>query len=102
MVLSYNILGIRYVRTLSDKLKCFGELIKENIVGLALTNPLKQLMRSFITVDYTKCEDGTYGRNCNNACSGNCFDEEPCNKKTGVCDNGCKDGYINGLCDERE
>lgn len=45
-----------------------------------------------------ECEDGTYGYNCTNNCSGQCLHNSPCNKYTGHCDNGCNPGYTNSDC----
>ena len=47
------------------------------------------------------CEDGTFGYDCINNCSGNCLDDSPCNKQTGHCEGGCKPGYTNVLCNKR-
>lgn len=46
------------------------------------------------------CDDGTYGYNCSNNCSGQCLNDSPCNKETGHCDRGCKPGYTNNSCNE--
>lgn len=46
----------------------------------------------------TECEDGTYGYNCTNKCSGHCLNDSTCNKQTGHCDNGCYPGYTNRNC----
>lgn len=45
-----------------------------------------------------ECDDGTYGYNCINNCSGHCLDDYPCNKETGRCDVGCKPGYTTDNC----
>lgn len=44
------------------------------------------------------CDNGTYGYNCVNNCSGHCLNDSPCNKQTGHCDWGCKPGYTNSKC----
>lgn len=47
-----------------------------------------------------ECEDGTYGYDCTNNCSGHCLNVSTCNKQTGHCDKGCKPGYTNGDCNK--
>lgn len=48
----------------------------------------------------TVCDNGTYGYNCTNTCSGHCLNDSLCNKQTGQCDGGCKPGYTNNHCSE--
>lgn len=45
-----------------------------------------------------ECDDGRYGYNCVNTCSGNCLDGAPCDKETGYCLVGCKQGYTYENC----
>lgn len=47
-----------------------------------------------------ECEDGTYGYDCTNNCSGHCLKDSPCNKQTGHCSGGCKPGYTNSNCNK--
>lgn len=47
-----------------------------------------------------ECNEGTYGYNCTNKCSGHCLNNSPCNKQTGHCDGGCNPGYTNSNCSE--
>lgn len=44
------------------------------------------------------CDDGTYGYDCGNNCSGHCLNDSSCNKQTGHCDKGCELGYTNTDC----
>lgn len=44
-----------------------------------------------------ECNDGTYGKNCNNTC-GHC--DPPCDKITGKCPHGCKPGYEGVFCNK--
>lgn len=46
----------------------------------------------------TECNDGTFGYDCTNNCSGHCLDNSPCNKQIGHCNLGCDPGYTNGDC----
>uniref|UniRef100_K1R1W2 Multiple epidermal growth factor-like domains 10 n=1 Tax=Magallana gigas TaxID=29159 RepID=K1R1W2_MAGGI len=46
----------------------------------------------------TVCDDGTYGYNCVNNCSGHCLNGSHCNKHTGYCDEGCSPGYTDSDC----
>lgn len=45
-----------------------------------------------------ECDDGTYGYDCIDNCSGHCLNNFPCNKQTGHCDRRCKHGYTNSKC----
>lgn len=42
------------------------------------------------------CDDGSYGYDCVNNCSGHCLNGSHCNKQAGHCDKGCNPGYTNG------
>lgn len=44
------------------------------------------------------CDDGTYGHDCKNNCSGHCMNGSQCNKLTGHCDRGCNPGYTGSDC----
>lgn len=44
------------------------------------------------------CLDGHYGLNCALKCVGRCKDHDLCNHTTGLCDNGCADGWTGGNC----
>lgn len=44
------------------------------------------------------CDDGAYGYNCVNKCSGHCLNGSSCNKQTGQCERGCSPGYTNNDC----
>ncbi|XP_052794115.1 uncharacterized protein LOC128227522 [Mya arenaria] len=41
----------------------------------------------------TECLDGTFGDECRRNCSKNCSGGDICNKKNGLCPNGCLPGY---------
>lgn len=49
---------------------------------------------------FKECDDGIYGYNCVNNCSGHCINNSPCNKQTGQCDKGCNPGYTNSKCNK--
>lgn len=44
------------------------------------------------------CPGGHYGLSCAEKCVGQCKDQDHCNHTTGVCDNGCADGWTGGNC----
>lgn len=44
------------------------------------------------------CESGFYGLNCTDLCSSHCENNDPCDHISGVCPNGCQDGYIGARC----
>lgn len=46
----------------------------------------------------TECSPGYFGVSCREECKGHCINNEPCNHVTGMCLNGCKDGFIGTLC----
>ncbi|XP_078327529.1 uncharacterized protein LOC111116790 [Crassostrea virginica] len=48
----------------------------------------------------TRCKDGRYGRDCQFNCSGNCLNEEVCDKQNGTCES-CAEGYQGVKCDKR-
>lgn len=47
---------------------------------------------------FKECSSGSYGRNCLQNCSENCYVSNTCDKKTGVCDGGCEEGWEPPLC----
>lgn len=44
------------------------------------------------------CPSGQYGIHCREHCIGKCINSEPCHHVTGVCSNGCQDGFIGKHC----
>lgn len=46
-----------------------------------------------------ECEEFNYGPNCGRSC-GHCRNDEPCDKRTGVCQNGCVAGWRGQHCNE--
>ena len=44
-----------------------------------------------------ECDDGTFGVNCVYRC-GICLNNSPCNKTTGLCDEGCGPGFKGTFC----
>lgn len=47
----------------------------------------------------SECEEFNYGPNCGRSC-GHCHNDDPCDKKTGVCQNGCIAGWRGQHCNE--
>lgn len=45
-----------------------------------------------------ECDDGTFGYDCENKCSGNCQNGALCDKDNGNCLNGCNPGYTYDNC----
>lgn len=64
---------------------------------IILENILQWCVEKYFAM-VTECEDGTYGYNCTNNCSGHCLNNSICNKQTGHCDRGCNPGYTNRNC----
>lgn len=48
----------------------------------------------------TGCENGKFGIDCSNHCSGNCLAKDNCNSTNGHCDNGCASGYLEAFCNK--
>ena len=46
---------------------------------------------------YTGCPDGRYGRNCDFTC-GKCLKGQVCERRTGTCPMGCKEGWTGPQC----
>lgn len=46
----------------------------------------------------TGCPKGYFGLDCLQKCSTYCSGNESCNRFTGVCDEGCKDGWSGPIC----
>ena len=46
---------------------------------------------------FSECQNGLFGHSCEQRC-GMCKDNYICDKKTGVCPNGCADGYHGDQC----
>lgn len=44
------------------------------------------------------CPAGYYGLQCESKCVGHCKDSETCNHISGLCDNGCGDGWTGSNC----
>lgn len=46
---------------------------------------------------YSVCPGGKYGHECTGEC-GFCQDGKPCDHVSGICTNGCKDGWSGDKC----
>lgn len=53
----------------------------------------------FINFWYVACPNGSYGSGCLN-CVGHCKDNQVCNHSTGLCHDGCLDGWKGINCDQ--
>lgn len=47
-----------------------------------------------------ECEEGWFGVNCSQQCSGHCRDGSTCNHVTGLCDEGCNAGWTGYICEK--
>lgn len=45
-----------------------------------------------------ECPPGRFGLDCRKRCSNNCVNSEPCDHVSGVCFNGCQDGFVGTSC----
>lgn len=48
------------------------------------------------------CQPGYYGNSCTGICSENCFKSTNCDRFTGDCNGGCKQGWMGSKCDQRK
>lgn len=46
----------------------------------------------------SECVTGHFGMDCRELCSGHCINNEPCDHFSGICPNGCQDGFIGKHC----
>lgn len=52
-----------------------------------------------ITYNFTACDRGLYGNDCNETC-GHCIDIDECFHINGTCLTGCAAGYLGDLCNK--
>lgn len=56
-------------------------------------------MRSiYLFLCLIECAYGWYGAGCKQLCPGHCRNNVTCNQYTGVCDEGCADGWNGSFC----
>lgn len=75
--------------------------IIQSVVKLEIIFDLCMLTLLFFDVSnlcYVECPPGSFGTNCSGKCKGFCRD--PCNHISGICDNGCLDGWLGPHCDQ--
>lgn len=53
---------------------------------------------SFNYLSHLVCPYRYFGMDCSESCSGHCINNETCDHVSGVCTNGCQDGYTGSLC----
>lgn len=49
---------------------------------------------------FPECMPGFYGNNCEKQCNQNCYVMTGCDKITGECVGGCKEGWKGMVCDQ--
>lgn len=49
----------------------------------------------------SECQSGYFGKDCLGRCSVNCYDTSICDRFTGHCTRGCKQGWTGNMCDKR-
>lgn len=59
---------------------------------------MKHLLKNVFYFVFTECSSGFFGINCKELCSGYCKNSGPCDHVSGVCPNGCQDGYDGTFC----
>ena len=79
-------------------LKCSGKKVP---LFVFFSNSYSKLSNNVSFFKHTAvslvCEDGFYNSRCNSKC-GKCVNNEPCDKVTGECRNGCQLHYEPPLC----
>lgn len=48
----------------------------------------------------SECQTGYYGQDCSIPCSKNCDVSRECDRFTGQCNEGCKEGWTGNTCDQ--
>lgn len=48
------------------------------------------------------CERNFFGLDCRELCSGHCNNNDQCDHISGVCPDGCQDGYMDKYCKSRK
>lgn len=48
------------------------------------------------------CPSGYYGVKCMTKYDGHCYENKPCNHTSGLCGNGCLDGWTGVKCNQRK
>lgn len=46
------------------------------------------------------CSHGYFGMSCKEQCSEHCINNDPCDHVSGICPNGCQDGYNGSHCNK--
>lgn len=59
---------------------------------------IKSISISLQFINFTACPHGYFGLDCLHKCSTYCSGNGSCNPSTGVCNNGCKDGWSGSKC----
>lgn len=75
--------------------------IIQSVVNLEIIFDLCMLTLLFFNVSnlcYVECPPGSFGTNCSGKCKRFCRD--PCNHISGICDNGCQDGWLGPHCNQ--
>lgn len=49
---------------------------------------------------FVECMLGNYGKNCIYKCNTQCIVSNQCNRFTGHCNGGCKQGWAGNMCDQ--
>lgn len=72
----------------------------EKLFHIVQTMMLKNTLLNSFMVYYEVCQFGYYGQSCKEKCSEHCRHANDCDHVTGVCSNGCFDGWLGKYCDQ--
>lgn len=78
---------------------CTNNTVKGNVIAIDMLLLIMFYIHNIKVILLVKeCDDGTYGYECLNTCSGNCLDGALCDKEAGNCSIGCNPGYMYDNC----
>lgn len=68
------------------------------MITILKNEPTCILIKPLIVYNVLVCLSGYYGTDCSERCSSRCINDGACDHVSGVCSDGCKDGYTGKYC----
>lgn len=56
------------------------------------------MILNLVELIFIECSSGYFGTGCRETCSRHCINNTVCNHVSGICPNGCEDGYMGTHC----
>lgn len=91
---SFDIFLKKRIESISSILVKEKRFKHKNYLNCSITVSLLILF-TFFSID---CELGYFGMGCKEVCSSHCLNNDPCDHVSGMCPNGCQDGYNGSNC----